>query len=368
MTTRPAIQSARKLVLKLGTAVITSEDGHPDTTLMASIAKRLAAWRTGGRSITIVSSGAVGAGMGLISARGDAPTDVAELQAAAAAGQPRLMAEWRGALLAHRLEAAQILLARSDFDSRERYLNIRNCVDRLHAHGLVPIVNENDTVATEEISLGDNDVLAAKLAAALDADLLVILTTAEGVEDDAGAVVHEAAGVAALEPLIRDERSTRGRGGMRTKVEAARVAAAAAVPTVIGPGRPPDALARILAGEPVGTLIHPGATSPGARRKWIALSASPAGAIHVDQGAARALTDRGASLLAKGVTAVSGAFGPGDVVAVRNHAGVEIARGLTNLSSDELRLVKGRPSAELPAILGRRTHEEVIHRDHLVTT
>ena len=364
---RDTLSRAETVVLKVGTAVLTGGGRELDRAFMHDLAAQVAAIAESGRRVILVSSGAIGAGDGALGpAR--APADLSALQAAAAIGQPLLMDRWAEAFRVRARPIAQILVGRADFDARDRFLNIRNCLHALLDRGAVPIVNENDSVATEEISLGDNDVLGAKLAAAIPADAFVILTTAAGVEDASGAVVPETDDPESLAALVRTERSAQGRGGMGTKVEAASIAARAGVPVVIGPGRPPASVARILAGEPVGTAVAPAGPGRGARRHWIALTATPSGVLVVDDGAGRALTERGASLLAKGVVGVEGRFGRGDVVAVRDGAGAEIARGLVNLDSEEARAVLGRPSSEFEAVLGRRTHDELVHRDNLVLT
>lgn len=365
MISRPHIASARDVVLKIGTAVLTGGSNAIDRAYLHDLATQVARVRAEGRRVLIVSSGAIGAGIGALRLPAR-PGDVAQLQAAAAAGQPLLMSLWREAFAVRDAPVAQILLGRDDFDSRERFLNIRNCVCALLALGAVPIVNENDTVATDEISLGDNDGLAARLAVAADADALVILTTGLGVLDEADRVVADSTDPAALARLVRPMKTTQGRGGMATKIDAARAAAAAGIATLIAPGRPADGLARLLAGESLGTCIHPAEPRHSGRRRWIALGATPVGGVVIDDGAARALTQRGASLLAKGVTAVEGRFETGEVIAVRDARRREIARGLANLSSDEARLVQGRDSREFESILGRRSHEELVHRDNMV--
>lgn len=362
---RAILRDARTLVVKVGTAVLTGGTGSIDRAYLVDLAAIVARERQSGRRVLIVSSGAVGAGVGALSLPGR-PGDVATLQAAAAAGQPLLMSLWREAFAVRGVPAAQILLGRDDLDSRERFLNIRNCVHALFSLNAVPIANENDTVATEEISLGDNDVLAARLAVSVQADALVILTTGPGVLDGHDRVVDEARDADALARLIRPTKTTQGRGGMATKVEAARLAALAGVATVIAPGRPAESLARVCAGEAVGTCVAPGESKHAGRRRWIALGATPAGALIIDDGAARAVVERGASLLAKGVVGVEGRFAAGDVVAVRAASGRELARGLANVSADEARLIAGRDSRDFEAVLGRQTHVEVIHRDNMV--
>ncbi len=366
-TGRGAIAAARRVVIKMGSAVLTGGGDTLDRAYMVDAAAQYASARAAGREVILVSSGAVAAG--LATARlARRPTDVAEQQAAAAAGQPLLMAHWHDAFSVRKTPVGQVLLGRDDFDSRDRFLNIRNCISCLLRFGVVPIINENDTVATEEISLGDNDVLAAKLATAVRADALVILSTAGGVMDDTGRIVAEAPEPEALASFVREGMSGQGRGGMRTKLEAARIASRIGIPTVIAPGRPAEVIGAVLRGETVGTLVNAGLGRHAGRRSWIALSATPVGTLDVDAGAAAALLERGASLLAKGVRAVEGRFDVGDVVLVRDPEGREVARGLTNFSADELRTVKGRDSREFGEILGRQAHAEVIHRDNLAVT
>lgn len=364
---RAQIGAARSLVVKIGTAVLTGGSDELDRAYLHDLAATIAQLRAGGRRVVVVSSGAVGAGVGVLRLR-ERPTDVGVLQAAAAAGQPKLMSLWAEALGVRSTPAAQILLSRGDFDSRERYLNIRNCVGALHALGAVPIVNENDTVATEEISLGDNDVLAARVAVAVQAEALVLLTTAPGVLDEDDQVVPFAGDAADLARLVRPARTKQGRGGMATKVEACRIAGEGGVSTVIAPGRPVETLARVLEGQAIGTCVGAGVARVQGRRQWIALSATPAGTLDLDAGASVALRERNASLLAKGVRAVEGRFRMGDVVLLRDPEGAEVGRGLVNLASEELRAVKGLASSEFERVLGRRVHEEVVHRDNLVIT
>lgn len=366
---RERVRSAGLVVVKLGTAVLTGGTDTLDRAYLHDIASSIASLQsapagTPARRFIIVSSGAVGAGVGALRLPGR-PADVAALQAAAAAGQPILMSLWREAFDVRGVPVAQILLSRTDFESRERYLNIRNCVHTLHDMRAVPIVNENDTVATEEISLGDNDGLAAKLAVAVQADALVILTTGPGVLDDRDQLVHESPDAAGLARYVRPMKTSQGRGGMATKVQACRDAGEAGIPTVIAPGRPAVTLSRVLAGERVGTCCAAADDKRLGRRNWIATGARPAGRLTLDDGAARAVRERGASLLAKGVTNVEGAFSVGDVVSLLDASGREIARGLTNLSSDEARAVMGRRSSEFEAVLGRRSHDEVVHRDNM---
>ncbi|MEO1129740.1 MAG: glutamate 5-kinase [Planctomycetota bacterium] len=365
---RDRLAAASTVVVKVGTAVLTNDSVQLDRAYLHDLAAHVAALCEGNaRRVILVSSGAVGAGLGAMS-RTDRPTDVTELQAAAATGQPLLMQYWHEAFGVRSLPVAQILVGRGDFDSRERYLNIRNCLSCLHDKGIVPIVNENDSVATDEISLGDNDVLAAKLAIAVRADALVVLTTVDGVLDEEGRTLRQVDDADALLVHVRAERSRHGRGGMLTKVEAARLASQSGVDAIIAAGRPAETLPRLFRGEDIGTLVPAQAARHLGRRQWISQTATPSGVLHVDAGAARALAERGASLLAKGITQITGRFGVGDVISIHDPNGREIARGLTNLSSDELRVVQGRNSAEFEELLGRRAHEEAVHRDNLAIT
>ncbi len=361
---RAAVAIAEVIVFKLGTAVLTGGGDEIDRRYVREVATELAALVRSGRRVVVVSSGAIGAGLGVLGLR-ERPQDLGGLQAAAAAGQPPLVAAWDEAMSAAGVRTAQVLVSRSDFDSRERFLNVRNCLTALFAHGLVPIVNENDAVATEEIALGDNDVLAAKLAHAAHAQALVLLTSAPGVTSGDGCVVAQADGVASLRAHVRSERTGQGRGGMGTKLDAAQAAASAGIPTVIGPGRPAEGIGAIARGDAVGTLVRP-AERVASRGAWIALAATPAGTIVVDAGAGRALRERGASLLPKGITALEGGFSPGDVVAIVGPNREPIGRGLTNLAAHELERVMGLDSSELAGVLGRRVHDEAVHRDNLV--
>lgn len=366
MSIRRQAAGASRIVIKVGSAVLTGGRDSLDRAYFHDLASEIAGLRADGRGVIVVSSGAIAAGLAPLGLA-KRPRDVAGQQAAAAAGQPLLMNLWSESLGVRRLAAAQVLLSRTDFDSRERFLNIRNCIGRLLELGMVPIVNENDTVATEEISLGDNDLLSAKIAGATQAELLIILTGVGGVLDGAGAVVPESEGVEPLLGLIRSEKSTQGRGGMGSKLAAARAAGLSGVPTIIAPGRPPTSLGRAARGDPIGTFIAaPGDGRVVGKRVWIGLGVTPEGAVLIDDGASRAVRERGASLLARGVTGVTGAFDVGEVIAVKAPDGREIARGLSNFSSAELQAIRGVESARFEEVLGRQAHDEVIHRDNLV--
>ena len=363
---------SRTLVVKVGTNVLSGANGRPDRRRIANLAAGLARARTPDRAVVLVSSGAVGAGLDLLGLK-DRPTDLAHLQAAAAAGQARLIRWYDESLRSHGLRAAQILLGADDFRDRTRYLNARNTLATLREFPAVPIVNENDTVSTAEISLGDNDRLAVMTAGLVPAPLLVILTSAPGLCDG-----DPAAGGAVI-PLIErwddglfrlagKARSRLGTGGMASKLEAVRDAAAAGVDTVLADGREDDVLDRVAAGEPVGTLIRGEPDAPTAWKRWIGFTLLPAGELTVDAGAVRAVTERGRSLLPIGVTAVSGTFGRGGPVRVLGPAGMEFARGLSNYSDAELRRVLGCRTGRIADRLGGVPDVTVIHRDNLTLT
>lgn len=382
---RARLASARTVVVKIGSVVLSRSAGgggggmgsggvELDRGRVHDLARDIVAARGGGhgddvsRQLIVVSSGAVAAGLAGLGLR-ERPTDLSMLQAAAAVGQPLLMAEWHAAFALRSVRCAQMLVTRTGFDRRDRYLNIRNCLGELLSRGVVPIANENDTVATEEITLGDNDLLAARLAVLAEADALLILSGVEGVRDADDRVRSELADAETLRALVRaGERSSLGSGGMASKADACAIANAGGCPVVIAGGRVEGVVRRVLAGEQIGTLIGGGVDGgmAGARRRWVGLSADPVGVIVVDDGAARALCERGASLLPMGCVRVRGEFGVGAVVSIEGPGGGELARGLVNHASHELARIIGRHSGEVPSVLGRNAHAEVVHRDNMV--
>lgn len=374
------LRDAKHVVVKIGTQLITggaAGKSKPavDTGFIATIASQIAALHKKKVHVTLVSSGAVGAGCVQLG-RKTRPTDVAEQQAVAAIGQRALVTHWHDAFCAlggprgsgpsAGLTAAQVLLTRADFDDRLRYLNIRNCIAKLHELKAVPVLNENDTVAVEEIRFGDNDLLAALTCSALKADALILLTSVPGLLDARGAVIDRVDDVLDQLQHVRREKSTWGSGGMQTKLEAARVAIESGELAVIADGREPDILTRLLDGERLGTVFAPAERRLDSRQRWIGLTARPAGTVTVDAGAAEALTKKATSLLATGVTGMTGRFDRGDVVMVCDPSGREVARGLTNYTADELRLIQGKKSNQLAAVLGRPAYKAVVHRDNLV--
>ena len=367
---RRELTRARRVVVKIGSRLLAdSPAGRP-----AAIADQVAQLRRTGTELLIVSSGAIALGVRRLGLAGR-PRDLPGLQAAAAVGQSRLMQHWEHAFAVHDLAIGQVLLTHDDLGDRRRFLSARLTLRALLDHGVVPIINENDKVATEEIKLGDNDQLAAQVVNLIGADALVLLTDVEGVRDASGArmpIVYDIDREAA--PVAGGTTSGVGSGGMASKVASARIVTRTGVPAVVAPGREPDVLPRVLAGDDVGTLFVPSPDVLSARKHWIAYGAKPAGRIIVDDGAARALRDHGKSLLPAGVVGVDGEFGLGDTVSVvlaaapgaGGPAWIELARGLAAYPSVDLRKIAGLQSAAIEATLGYKSLDEAIHRDDLV--
>ena len=367
---KSVLKKARRIVVKLGTQLLTAPQGDKsslDVTYIRAIAKQVAALRQRRIEVTLVSSGAIGAGcMELeLSKR---PTDVAQLQAIAAAGQPRLMTLFHQAFEKQGIKIAQLLLTRDDFEQRVRFLNIRNSVNHLQKLGCVPIINENDTVSVDELRFGDNDILAALVCNALRADVLVILFPLDGLLDAKGQTVDLVTDALAAADAVQDTKTRFGTGGMSTKLHAARLVTDAGEVAVIANGRQPDVLPRLFDAERLGTVFVPADRKLDSRQRWIGLTKKPVGTISIDAGAATALQSRGKSLLASGVTDATGRFEYGEIVLVRDETGREVARGLTNYSADELHRIMGRRSDKFEKILGRKAYAEVVHRDNLVMT
>lgn len=369
------LAGVRHAVVKLGTQLLTdrSSPGRLDRAYLGSIAAQVAELRAAlGCRVTIVSSGAVGCGMGLLKLA-SRPRDLAQLQAVAAIGQRGLMDAWADAFDPLGLPVAQVLLTRDDIDDRTRFLNLRNTIHAVHALGGVPIINENDTISTDElvqITFGDNDILAALVCQALRADLLVLMSVVDGVLDAAGKPVRLVGRVEEVERLLRPEKSALGKGGMNSKVQAARIVTGAGESLVVADGRTENVLPRLLRGEEVGTLFVP-ARAAGDRRagrsRWIG-SARPAGSIVVDDGAAAAVAQKNRSLLPAGVVRAEGTFRRGDVVSIVTPGGAAVARGLSNYSSEDVARIARKKSSEVRALLGQGAYEEVVHRDNLVVT
>ena len=365
---RRNLSSARTLVVKLGTQLLTGPGGRLDAAYLTSIAGQVAALRGRGVVVTVVSSGAVGAGVAELNLPGR-PTDLARLQAVAAVGQRKLMDAWATAFAPHGLPVAQLLLTRDDIDDRTRFLNLRNTIHAVHDLGGVPVVNENDTVSTDEIvrlSFGDNDLLASLVAHAVAADLLVLLSVVDGISGPDGTPVRLVEDVAVARDWVRAEKSALGKGGMDSKLAAAKAVTDAGSAMVVANGRTPDVLTALLDGAAdVGTLFTPAAKRRPSRSRWIG-SVRPAGSVTVDAGGVRAVVGGGRSLLPAGVVAVAGAFGRGDVIAVVDVDGRTVARGLSNYAAADVDRVKGMRSAAVRDLLADAAYDEVIHRDNLV--
>lgn len=370
---------ADTIVVKVGTRVLASEDGTLDVARVAAIAEQLVRVVDGGRKVVLVSSGAVGAGLGRLSLS-TRPSDLAQLQAVAALGQSRLIEAYNQALETHGHRAAQILLTADDLNDRTRYLNVRNTLFALFRYGAIPIINENDTVRVDELqrNVGDNDRLAAMVTNLIRAPLLVLLSDVAGLYDGhpsvtTSNVIPVVSDVdAAIESVAGDSPGTSatnhlGTGGVRSKLAAAKMATSAGENVIMADGRRADVLVDILAGEPVGTLFLARGPTITSRKRWIGLTAHPCGRLLVDAGAERAIVQNGRSLLAIGVVGVEGNFEKGDVVAVCSQDGRELARGLINYHADEMRLIAGHPTADIVRLLGHQPYDEVVHRDNLVT-
>jgi glutamate 5-kinase len=367
---RSALAKVRRLVVKVGTGTLTDAAGRFDRENCQRLADELAA-ASKGRRVVLVSSGAIALGVERLGlAR--RPKDIPGKQACAAAGQPYLMAAWGDALARHRIPAAQVLLTADDLQSRKRFLNARRTLARLLEEGALPVVNENDTVAVDEIKLGDNDTLAGLVAGCVEAELVCLLTDVEGLYDRsptaAGAkLIGEVPKVTAeIEALAGGAGSERSTGGMVTKLRAAKRLAAQGVATALLSGRRPGALAALLAGEPVGTFFPPEPERLSSRKGWLLAAAKGKGVIVVDAGAKKALVERGKSLLPSGVKAVQGHFGVGDPVDVAAEGGKPFARGLAGYGADELRRIAGLKTSEIEGALGYKYLDEVVHRNDLV--
>ena len=368
------LRDARRIVVKVGSSLVTNDGRGLDEAAIGEWCRQLSLLVRGGRELIMVSSGAIAEGMKRLGWR-TRPSEIHELQAAAAVGQMGLAQMYETKLREHGLGSAQVLLTHADLADRERYLNARSTLLTLLRLGVVPVINENDTVVTDEIKFGDNDTLGALVANLVEADALVILTdqnglyTADPRRDPTASFVHQAkAGDPALEAMAGGAGSSLGRGGMITKILAAKRAAGSGASTVIAWGREPDALLRLTQGESIGTLLIAPTQKNQARKQWMADHLQLRGAVTVDAGAVHQLRAGGKSLLPIGMTAVEGDFSRGDVIAVRDPEGLEIARGLANYASTEARLICRKPSGEFEKLLGYAAEPEMVHRDNMVLT
>ena len=368
------LRDARRIVVKVGSSLVTNEGRGLDEAAIGEWSRQLAALARGGREVIMVSSGAIAEGMKRLGWR-TRPHQVHELQAAAAVGQMGLAQMYETKLREHGLRSAQVLLTHADLADRERYLNARSTLLTLLGLRVVPVINENDTVVNDEIKFGDNDTLGALVANLVEADALIILTDQRGLysadprKDPAATFVHEGrAGDPALEAMAGGAGSSIGSGGMITKILAAKRAAGSGASTVIAWGREPDCLLRLAQGEAIGTLLLAPTQKNQARKQWMADHLQMRGAVTVDDGAAAKVREEGKSLLPIGMTAVEGEFSRGEVIAIRDPQGVEIARGLANYASAEARLLCRKPSAEIERLLGYVAEPEMVHRTNLVIT
>ncbi|WP_395055944.1 glutamate 5-kinase [Polaromonas sp.] len=366
--------NARRIVVKVGSSLVTDEGRGLDAAAIGQWCQQLAVLVKSGREVIMVSSGAIAEGMKRLgwAAR---PKAIHELQAAAAVGQMGLVQVYESQLRDNGVGSAQVLLTHADLTDRERYLNARSTLLTLLQLGVVPVINENDTVVTDEIKFGDNDTLGALVANLVDADALIILTDQKGLysadprKDPQARFIHEAiAGDAALEAMAGGAGSSIGKGGMITKILAAKRAAGSGASTVIAWGREPHALIRLTQGESIGTLLVAQTPKNQARKQWMADHLQLRGSVSVDAGAAVKVRDEGKSLLPIGMTSVQGEFSRGDVIAVHDATGSEIARGLANYSSAEARMICRKPSADFEKLLGYTGEAEMVHRTNLVLT
>ena len=367
------LRSARRIVVKVGSSLVTNEGRGLDEAAIGHWCRQLAALAGQGREVIMVSSGAIAEGMKRLG-WATRPKELHELQAAAAVGQMGLVQMYESRLREHGMASAQVLLTHADLADRERYLNARSTLLTLLSLGVIPVINENDTVVNDEIRFGDNDTLGALVANLVDADAYVILTDQRGLysadprKDPSARFIDLAtAGDPALEAMAGGAGSAIGRGGMLTKVLAAKRAARSGTSTVIAWGREPDVLLRLAAGEAIGSALVAGTAKLAARKQWMLDHLQLRGAVRVDAGAVAKLRDEGKSLLPIGVHEVEGDFVRGDVIAVRTRDGsAEVARGLANYSSTEARLIARKPSSQIEALLGYANEPELIHRTNLV--
>jgi len=365
---------AKRVVIKIGSRVLVQSTGRPDTRRMRALVSQVAKLRKEGCEVILVSSGAVGAGMQALGMK-RRPATLPDLQMAAAVGQSRLMGTYTELFSKYGVKLGQVLLTHGDLNDRVRHLNARNTIVNLIEHGIVPVVNENDVIAVDEIKFGDNDQLASLVSVMMEADALVLLTTVDGFRiPTAGGRTKRASVLDGLDEKTKAYATGKGShistGGMESKLQSAEIALSTGIPVVIANGRAAGVIQKIMSGGDVGTFIHPAKLeSIGGiplRKKWIAFFHKTQGTIIVDEGAAVALSDKGRSLLAAGIRNVEGEFGPGAMVSIQTKGGKRIARGLTSYSSQDIKKIKGCKTSEIKALLGARDYDEVVHRDNMV--
>lgn len=369
---RGLLQQVRRVVIKVGSRVLTVEGGGLDYDAISRLCDEMAGLRQQGIEVILVSSGAVAAGRDALRSA-DTTLTIPQKQAAAAVGQPLLMQAYQQACTRHGLVTAQILLTAEDLANRNRFLNARTTLEALLTAGALPVINENDSVAVAEIKFGDNDNLSALVTSLAEADLLLILTDIEGLysanpasDPDAQLIPLVRSITREIERMAGGSGSSVGTGGMATKVTAAKKAARFGVPTILAPGKQPGVITAAVSGQEIGTLFLPATDGLNRRKHWIAYTLRPAGKVLVDAGAQRALVEKGTSLLPSGITGVEGRFERGRCVRICGPDGTEIARGLADYSSSEIQLIAGHKSAEIEQLLGYRYGDDVVHRDNLV--
>ena len=368
---RDRLRHARRIVIKVGTRAVLADDRKPDRAAIGRLLSDAVDLQERGVQIVVVSSGAVGTGLGPLGFR-KRPASIPDLQAAAAVGQALLMEAYNAVLAPRSRVVAQLLLTHEDVRSRERYLNTRNTLNALHGRPVVPVINENDTVSVDEIKFGDNDALSALVANLIGADLLILLSDVDGLHDGAPGAGRKTrridvveAVTPAVEALGGSSGSGLGTGGMISKLRAAKAATAAGAAVVLAHGKT-DRVAAIVRGEPVGTLFLPVAKPLDHRKRWIAHSLREAGTLTVDAGGAKAVREHGRSLLPAGIRACEGQFHAGAAVAIVGPDGKAVAKGIADYSADEIRRLLGRRTSEIERILGYKVTDEVVHRDNMV--
>ncbi len=371
---RNVVMAADPVVIKVGTNVLADSSGALDRVRIAALVDQVQRIRAGGRRVALVSSGAIGAGVGKLKL-GKRPVDLPHLQACAAVGQSALMQLYQEFLNPHGVHAAQILLTAGDFDSRSRYLNMRNTIITLFEYSALPIINENDTVSIAEIKFGDNDQLAAMVANLLQAPLLILLTNVDGLysadprHDPTAKLVETVAHIDdSIAGMAGNTKSDLGTGGMKSKILAARLATVAGGSVIMANGATDGILDAIFAGESVGTLFLPHGGSVTAWKRWLGFTAKPKGKVRIDDGARKALVEQGKSLLPVGVQQIEGTFGKGDVVAIFDANGIELARGLINYGADDATRIIGMSRERIASRFGKLPYQELVHRDNLVVT
>ena len=372
LSSSTVLRDARRIVVKVGSSLVTNEGRGLDEQAIGEWCRQLSALVRDGREVIMVSSGAIAEGMKRLGWT-TRPQELHELQAAAAVGQMGLAHMYETKLRENGLGSAQVLLTHADLADRERYLNARSTLLTLLTHGVLPVINENDTVVNDEIKFGDNDTLGALVANLVEADALIILTDQKGLytadprRDPTATFVHEArAGDAKLEEMAGGAGSSIGKGGMITKILAAKRAAGSGASTVIAWGREPDALVRLTQGEAIGTLLVAQTQKQQARKQWMADHLQLRGSVTIDDGAVSKLKGDGSSLLPIGMTGVVGDFSRGEVIAILDGQGQEVARGLANYAAAEARLLCRKPSSQMSELLGYAAEPEMVHRDNLV--